>query len=197
MLYDSLESPIVFWTLEGSYFSDFNFRGNNFPRSMLAKPNYNLAVLPLSSRLGVPVWSLDQMALGEHIGAAWLASVNNASSQERYRWLCLLGDRTLRLNRVKPPTNAHAVRTGSSVDVSWSLASGVSQYFIYRAGIDPVTQTYGTFVLVGGPYDHSPVTGIPDGDGTKRTYMVRGAALASTGRGSYWNLSQGSINTTQ
>jgi hypothetical protein len=183
------EPPIAFWTLAGSWFSDFNL-SDDFARSVIAKPNYGLVVLPTSNSSGEPAWRLDALAQGDTMGGAWLDTVNHYAP-DRYRWLTLIGDPTLRLNRVTPPTSPSAVLNGNVVTVNWISTPGVGTYFVYRA-----TSNLGPFERVAGPVAKAPVNNIAEVS-SKHVYMVRAAQITLTGRGSYWNLSQGSTCTVQ
>lgn len=185
------EPPIAFWNITGSYHADANMN-NNLARSILAKPNYSLAVIP-NSHLGYyPQYRLESMALGDTIGEAFLFSIESTPPANRHRWLNLQGDPTLRLHAINAPTitSASITTNGQSnvlVSLTWSSGESGSTYHVYVAATER-----GPFQLLttSGAVSQTGWTNIAT---SNRVYMVRGMKLASTGSGSYWNLSQGSI----
>src|SRR5204863_1149122 len=104
--------------------------------------------------------------------------------------ISLLGDPTLRLDPVGPPSNLFAMRSGRNVVLTWA-ASGESGagYHVYRAATP------------GGPYTRlTPrlltTTSFTDiARVAAGTYMVRAVKLQLTPSGSYWNPSQGIFAT--
>lgn len=188
MLRDYAEPPSDFWVLLGSYFADFNLP-NNFARCIIAKPSYGLVVIPSSLYSnGGPFWDFQSMAIGDTIGGAFLFSVN-AWFNARYAWLNVIGDPTLRLNSVVPPTNVHAISDGANVDVTWDPGESGAIYYVYRS-----ESIEGPFEVIGSPVSQAPWQKLDILDAsTNSIYMVRASCLALTGRGSYWNLSQGNM----
>lgn len=183
------ESPCAFWMLYGSYHADFNM-SNNLPRCVLAKPNYGLVFIA-NSRTGLDTrYKLDSMALGETVGDEFLSSINETAS--KHRWLNIQGDPTLRLNSISPPTITSATTNGMVVYLSWSAGEAGSRYHVYRA-----SSSLGPFELrtTGGSIPNTSYNEAHDAN--KPFYMVRGVKIAATGRGSYWNLSQGSTRKVQ
>ncbi len=87
----------IFYIMQGSWFADFNVYYDNIARGLLATPNYGLAVIPFSTAAHVPV-PLEFMAGDQPIGVLILKLINQLPLGDfrRFRWLCLLGDPTLR-----------------------------------------------------------------------------------------------------
>lgn len=176
----------VFTMLFGSYFGDWDST-NNFLRAALAQ-GWTLA----NVWAGRPHWSFHPMGLGETIGFCARYSQNdNTAGGYGARWVHvgLLGDPTLRMHVVPPPTAAAVADAWPQAVVSWTASVGaVAGYHVYRAAnaagpfarltTNPVVGTTWT--------DPAPVRG-------PSVYMVRALRLESTPSGSYWNLSQGAF----
>ncbi len=100
--------------------------------------------------------------------------------------MALLGDPTLRLHPVPPPTDLRVQAAARGVRLEWCAApQTVSGYHVYRAAAEF------------GPYERitkEPVKGVsvadPDGT-TKHYYQVRAVVLQQSTTGSYFNTSQG------
>jgi len=124
---------------------------------------------------------------GETIGEAFRASVN--ATLGPYRWLNIQGDPTLRLHTVKPPANVTAEPREDSIHLKWQSGENGCVYNVYRAASPE------------GPFERVNDTPLKDlhfevqDDPKKRTYMVRALKGKRTGRGSYWNISQGTTAT--
>lgn len=179
----------AFSMLFGSYFGDWDST-DNFLRAALATKSGGLA----SCWAGRPSWYFHHMALGEPIGYSALITQGNAG---RYRLpgygsqmvhVALLGDPTLRLHVVAPPSKlAGRVRSGSVI-LSWEQsADAVDGYHIYRLNRS------GSYIRL----NSKPVFETVFEDETARasgpvhTYMVKAEKLETRGGGSYHNLSQG------
>jgi hypothetical protein len=138
------------------------------------------------------------MGLGEPIGYGIRLTMNNStlySSQSndfaRAIYIELLGDPTLRLEPITPPSNLSAAVNGSSVALNWSSSTdSVAGYHVYRA-----TSSTGPFTRL----TSSLITGTTFTDVSlpvgSFTYMVRGVALQTNPSGSYYNPSQGVFTT--
>jgi MBG domain (YGX type)/Bacterial Ig domain len=183
----TVDTQVIFTMLYGSYFGDWDSQ-NDFLRAQLATATYTLA----SAWAGQPNWFFHHMALGEPIGfSARLTQNNNgitylANGYSRYVHIALMGDPTLRMHIVAPPTNLVAVANGSGgVDLSWNASlDTVLGYHVYRAPTAAGPFTRLTTNLVGG-------TGYTDPAVTTNVYMVRAVKLEVSGSGSYYNASQG------
>jgi hypothetical protein len=99
----------------------------------------------------------------------------------------LMGDPTLRMHVVRPPSGVNAARNGSLVTVNWTASPdpSVLGYNVYRRLSD------GSFMKLNGPL----VTGTSFIDTTAgagpQRYMVRAVKLQQGASGSYHNASQG------
>jgi hypothetical protein len=177
---------VAFSFLFGSYFGDWD-TPNNLMRTSLATPGYTLTC----AWAGRPHWAIHHMALGETIGFSTRVTQNNstlyaANGSARFVHLSLLGDPTLRLHPVAPPTNLVYRTDGSGgLTLSWRPSpEPVLGYALYRAptAAGPYARI-NSQLTTDTNYTIAPiVAGI---------YMVRAATLTSSASGSYYNLSQG------
>lgn len=179
----------VFTMFLGSYFGDWD-NESNFLRAPLGS-GHCLTV----SWAGRPHWLYHHMGLGEIIGYSTLVSQNNwreglyepQNYGTRGIHVALLGDPTLRMHPVIPPSNLFGTDTGSTMQLNWSPStdSGVVGYHIYR-GSSPASK----FIrLTGSPISETSFTdGAYNGSAT---YMVRAVKLETSGSGTYYNPSQG------
>jgi hypothetical protein len=181
------DPQVVFTMFFGSYFGDWDSQ-NNFLRAALATTNYTLT----TAWVGRPYWQFHHMALGETIGFSTRLSQNNSgnlydvNSDSRSPHIALMGDPTLRMHIVAPPTNLVAVANGSGgVDLSWNASPDtVLGYHVYRA-----PTAAGPFTRMN--TDLITRTGYTDPAVTTNVYMVRAVKLEVSGSGSYYNASQG------
>ena len=177
---------VVFTMLFGSYFGDWDSQ-NNFLRAALGTTNYTLT----SAWVGRPYWQFHHMALGETIGFSTRLSQNNDSlyaSGLYSRWvhIALMGDPTLRMHIVAPPSGLLAITNATGgVDLSWNPSPDtVLGDHVYRAptAAGPFTRLT-TNLITGTSYTDSAVT--------TNVYMVRAVKLEVSASGSYYNASQG------
>jgi hypothetical protein len=190
---DFATTPIksVFTVFLGSYFGDWD-NESAFLRAPLGS-GYCLA----TAWGGRPHWFLHPMGLGETIGYTAKLSQNNRPggvySPQNYgsHWVhvALLGDPTLRLHPVIPPSNVTA-GVGSGVTLNWNAStdSNIQGYVVYRASSvnGPFTKISGTSLL--------STLGISDATGAAgMVYMVRAVKLETSGSGTYFNPSEGVI----
>lgn len=193
----SNESNVVFTVLFGSYFGDWDVP-NNFLRAPLAGPGYGLttafgnwgALPPNGTK---PQWSYHRMGLGETIGESTAYSQNGGPGFQPSDigiWWALMGDPSLRMHVVKPPSDVSATRLGDAIEVTWiasqdSTAIGFQGYNIYRS------TPSGSFIKL----NASPRTDLAFTDtmalAGNYTYMVRAVKLESGSSGTYYNASQG------
>ncbi len=177
----------MFTMLFGSYFGDWDAE-SNFLRGPLASKTYGLAAV----WAGRPHWFVHPMALGETIGASAKRSQNNNSIYSRQNYgsrgvhIALMGDPTLRMHMVAPPSNV--TLSGSTVSWSPSSDSAAQSYYVYRA-----TSAAGPFTRV----TATPVTSTSFNDSSAPagtyTYMVRALKVERSGSGTYTNASQGAF----
>ena len=145
---------------------------------------------------GRPYSQNHQMALGEPIGYCAMVTQNNIGTYAYNVFanivsIGLMGDPTLRLHMVAPPTNVNATAlTGNkSVNISWTASTepGVLGYYIYRSG-NPLSNNY--------PINSIPITGTSYIDNAPfqgtNYYLVKTVKLTTSASGSYLNLSHGS-----
>ncbi|MCC6578534.1 MAG: thrombospondin type 3 repeat-containing protein, partial [Flavobacteriales bacterium] len=181
----------------GSYFGDWDNK-NNFLRAFLASGN------ALSNCWSaIPHFVFHHMGMGDNIGYSALATMNNTTSlyaPMHGGWqgsigkshVALMGDPSLRMSMVAPPTNLQVTNVGGNASFAWT-ASGeaVAGYYIYT--FDPGTGAVSRVVptMVTGTSYLSPSVPFIAG----REYMVRAVKLHTSTSGSYHNLSLGAIAT--
>ena len=188
----SYDMQAVFTMFFGSYFGDWD-KQDNFLRAPLAGATYGLT----SSWAGRPHWHYYHMAMGEPIGDSARLTQNNSglyvtNSGARGTHIALMGDPTLRMHPVVPPSNFTASISGTGVSLAWNSSSDASAgYHVYRAA------------SAAGPFSRvtpSPLsaTNFTDSSITSGdyTYMVRALKLESSASGTYFNASQGIFAST-
>lgn len=184
---------IAFMMALGSYFGDWD-NESNFLRALLASSPNVLTV----TWSGFPHWFFHNMALGETIGFSTRLTQNNrpgASYPPHEQGagqvhISLLGDPSLRMHPVKPPSALAAATESGAVQLSWTASTdtNIIGYFVYRS--DSVR---GPYIRVSGD---SPVTATRFSERTSSpgpVYMVRAIKKEHSGSGSYFNLSQGAF----
>ena len=182
----------IFTMLLGSQFGDWD-NANNFLRAPLAS-GQTLA----SAWVGNPPWTIHHTAMGFTIGEATLITQNSDESNyypgPQLVHIALMGDPSLRIHPVKPPENVSISSQNNAVQLSWEAPQGenVLGYYIYKTndmsnGFERVNENWvpNTFFI-----DESPQEG-------KQIYMVRTLKLETSGSGTYYNLSLGSIDSTE
>src|SRR5512140_2171470 len=180
------DTKTAFTFLFGSYFGDWDV-SNNFLRAPLATTSYGLTC----AWAGRPAWAVHHMAMGETIGYAARVSQNNSGTYF-YGYgpeihVALMGDPTLRMHVVAPPTNAAAVGGVGTATISWTAsADTVAGYHVYRGpgAAGPFTRLTPSLVAGTSFVDTAAPGGTP-------TYLVRAVKLETTPSGSYWNASTG------
>ena len=140
------------------------------------------------------------MALGETIGYGIRLSQNNSvlyqNQVNRYTrgiHIALMGDPTLRMHPVAPPSALSAANVSEGVRLSWTHSpDSALGYHIYRA-----TTPSGPFTrLTDSMLDGSSFIDSSANAGTY-TYMVRAVKLEDTPSGTYYNASQGIFLTVE
>jgi hypothetical protein len=137
------------------------------------------------------------MGLGETLGFGTRLTQNNGGNglyQNEINpaagqiHIALMGDPTLRLHVVAPPTQLNAVTTGNAVNLNWTASTDpVLGYHVYRA-----SSANTAFVRL----TTSPVNGnsyIDATGGGAGRYMVRAVTLQTSPSGSYYNPSVGAF----
>ena len=184
---DSLQS--VFTMLTGSFFGDWNY-----PDNILRAPLASKSPFLVSFWGGIPQWQLHWMALGENIGYCSKITQNNdqlyynGNFNNSYKGthIALMGDPTLRMHVVKPPSNLKVTGTSTKHLVWKKSKDNITGYNIYRGNyiwgnftkitLTPVTDTFFN--------DPVPMSGV-------NVYMVRAVKLETSASGSYFNMSEG------
>jgi len=185
---DSLQS--VFTMLFGSYFGDWDSE-NNFLRAALAS-----GTTLTNCWAGRPHWMMHHMALGETIGYSSFVTQNNISTYHynffaRYAHVALMGDPSLRLHTVAPPSGLQADTSDFHVRLQWITSTDpVVGYALYRR------DTSGRFQRAHPEYF---INGLTFTDSCvfpgRHEYMARAVLLETSGSGTYYNLSQGVFDT--
>lgn len=191
------DPQVVFLFMSGSWFSDYD-KPNNFLRAPLASKTYGLT----NAWSGTPLYFIHHMALGTTIGDSYLLSHNqdnNAETGYRHYHLfnvrginaSLLGDPTLRLHPVTPPSDVSTTSAGTKhVLVKWKApAEQIAGYRVYRARTElgPYTRISPELIEGAEFTDASPQKDEP-------CYMVRAIKLEQSGSGTYYNPSQGAFS---
>lgn len=180
------EPKAVFHMVFGSYFGDWD-SDNNFMRAPLASNGWGLT----SCWAGRPYWINHHTALGETLGYSALITMRNTSYQSdgpdhNQTSINLMGDPTLRIHPVAPPTNLLVVNKL----LSWVASNeAVLGYCVYRKNL--TTGVY-TKLATTTNTNYEDVTANFD----VNYYMVRAQKLETSNSGSYYNLSQGVFGFT-
>ena len=184
------EIKTVFTAFLGSYFGDWD-NESAFLRAPLGS-GYALA----TAWAGRPHWFFHPMGLGETIGTATKLSQNNRYSGlygaqnwgTRQVHVTLLGDPTLRMHPVIPPSNVAA--NAGTITWSSSTDSAIQGYNIYRAAF-----ANGPFTKISGATPVSNLFFVDPAPTSGAVYMVRAVKLEQSGSGTYFNLSQGTFSS--
>lgn len=194
-----LQKGGVFNMAVGSYFGDWD-NPNNYLRALLARGN---ALVHVWS--GLPNWFLHPLGSGETVGYCALRTHNNTNNDFTLAnggWqgqnygrvhLGLMGDPTLRLRYVAPPTDLVATNTQWYATFSWQPSpDAVDGYLIYRIDAQARTLERITPEPVQGT---SYTAALPFEPGVR--YMVRAVRLQHTASGSYHDLSLGALAVSE
>ncbi|MBK6476628.1 MAG: fibronectin type III domain-containing protein [Flavobacteriales bacterium] len=177
----------------GSYFGDWDNK-NNYLKAPLARGE---ALTNVWS--SIPAWYFQNMGLGDNIGYSTWLTMNNTSAYTPLTdgWqgtigrshLGLMGDPSVRMKMVKPPTNLVITNAGGNASFSWNAATEtVLGYYIYKIEASgqiiklttsPITET--SYVNASIPYTSG------------QEYMVRAVKRETNFSGTYMNLSLGAI----
>ncbi|MCB9165276.1 MAG: T9SS type A sorting domain-containing protein [Flavobacteriales bacterium] len=184
----------VFNMALGSFFYDFDSR-NNFLRAVIARGD-GLT----NCWAGIPSWYFHHMGLGENIGYSVAASMNNTGlylpltegwqSSIGRTHMNLMGDPSLRLKMVAPPSNLVVSNSGGYAAFSWTAnPEGAMGYHIYQVDVNNGVTTRLTSSMVSGTSWNSGTVPFVAG----RQYMVRAVMLEISASGSYYNMSLGAM----
>jgi hypothetical protein len=182
--------------LFGSWLGDWDSE-DNFQRAVLASPTYGLTCA-LSGR---PHWFFHHMALGQPIGYSTRLTQNNRGLYQNQQNNCmgqihiaLMGDPTLRMHIVAPPTEVTCMAGSNNVALSWKASSEpIEGYYVYRAAnpsgpFERVTSS----LLTEAAFTDSNGNIVADS-----TYMVRAVKLEISASGTYYNASQGAFGNPE
>jgi PKD repeat protein len=189
---DSLRT--VFTMLFGSYFGDWD-SPNNLLRAALASGQTLVNVWA-----GRPNWHLHLMGMGFPINHSIKFSQNNSGNAytsgygNGFVHTAVMGDPTLHMYIVKPVSNVDVSEDNGKAIITWEPSPDATDgYFIYRKVEGPVT----AFARV----HNFPVEGTTFIDSTcleagkTYTYMVKARKLMTTASGTFFELSQGIIDS--
>lgn len=179
----------VFTVLFGSYFGDWDSQ-NNFMRASLAS-----GTTLTNFWAGYPNWFFHHMGMGSAIGSAVTLTQNNGNGHyQEIGWqsakvhLSLLGDPTLRMHIVAPPSNLLASDNNGQAQLTWTASSdAVAGYHMYKYNNGTAKYDRITSSIITGTSWSEPIT---QSSGTIK-YMVRAIRLENVVSGSYYNLSLG------
>lgn len=137
MASDSLRA--VFTFLFGSYFGDWDVQ-NNFLRSSLGSGS-----ILTCAWAGRPSWYIQHMSMGETIGYSTLVTNNSQTiysgnpffSAYRPAHVSLLGDPSLTLIPVIPPTGLMATEDKGAVNLNWSPSTEATEGYGILRRINP------------------------------------------------------------
>ncbi|HNR53609.1 MAG TPA: hypothetical protein PKJ19_00460, partial [Flavobacteriales bacterium] len=184
----------VFNMALGSFFYDFDSR-NNFLRAVIARGD-GLT----NCWTGIPAWYFHHMGLGENIGYSVAASMNNTGlylpltegwqSSIGRTHMNLMGDPSLRMKMVAPPSNLVVSNSGGNAAFSWTAnPEGAMGYHIYQVDVSAGITTRLTPSMVTGTSWTSGAVPFVAG----QQYMVRAVMLEISASGSYYNMSLGTM----
>lgn len=191
----TVNSGGVFNMSLGSFYYDFDNK-NNYLRAMIARGDGLANVWA-----GIPAWYFHHMALGENIGYSVRATMNNTGlytpltegwqSSIGRTHLNLMGDPSLRLNMLTPPSDLNISNVGGNLSFSWTPStSNPSGYHVYQFNASGSITRLTTSAIVG----NSWTSNVPYASGVD--YMVRAVKMHNGFSGSYENLSLGAIATS-
>lgn len=181
----------------GSFYYDWDSR-NNFLRAVIARGDGLTHCWA-----GIPAWYFHHMGLGENIGYSVAVSMNNTGlytpttegwqSSVGRTHLNLMGDPSLRMKMVAPPSNLMVTNAGGHAAFSWTAsADGAMGYHVYH--VDLATQMTNRLT-------NTPVTATSWNSGSVpfvagKHYMVRAVVLEVSASGNYYNQSLGAMAVT-
>ena len=192
-------SHVVFSEHFGSYSADWA-RSDGLLRSHLANSGYGLAAT-WGAKNG-ELFSYYLMGNGSPIGESLLTTQNQGGDltshslttppANPYIYSSIVGDPTLRLHSVAPPTEVIAdAHSGGGVDIGWTASTDdVLTYRIYRAPVNGEE-----FELIA-TTPATAATSYYDASGSlaSHRYMVRAMNRETGPSGSYYNLSVGAFS---
>ena len=182
----------IFTMLFGSQFGNWAYT-DDFLRAPLAS-GFTLT----NCWAGNPPWTLHHMAMGYNIGYSLLKTQNESNqlylgNGPQLVHVALMGDPTLRMHMVQPPSNLQLATVNNKIQLSWTAPNDetVAGYYIYRANaLDGDFVRINSTAVIGTSFkDEFPMQG-------KNIYMVKTLKLENSASGSYYNLSLGIMKNT-
>lgn len=184
----SRELPVTFrqvWFSYGPDWARVDDRGrlisrDNWLRASLAGPNHGLATF------GGVSWDFTPLGAGAPLADLMVRCWSRPGLQVP-AFHSILGDPTLRLLRVSPPSEPKLERSGRRVTLSWTPSPDAGcRYVVLRStrGLDG----FSTPLETGRSIDGTTFT---DDAPESAVYQVRAIRLQDSGSGSFWNNSQG------
>lgn len=182
----SISWDAIFNMVWGSYFGEYNCQ-NSFLRGVLGSGDA-LANVYMSHN-----WFFHRMAMGQTIGDSVVQTMNNSingtytpqrqtvAGSNNSTYQSLMGDPSLRMEYIAPPTNL----TTTASQISWtaSTESGITGYHVYEVTASTITRLTST-----------PQTGTTYSTTTSgRSFIVRAVKLVNGVSGSYYLPSVGVI----
>ncbi len=178
----------AFYMAFGSYLGDWDC-GSDYLRAPLGAHTAGLTCV----WAGRPNWYFHHMALGETIGYSTVVTQNNnglypTNRSGRGVHVALMGDPTLRMYPVLPPSNLNAASTGLIANLTWSPSSdsNIAGYHVYRSANSsgPFTRVSSAIVPTLFYDDITPT-------GATYYYLVRAVKLETSSSGTFYNPSEG------
>ncbi|MCB0793509.1 MAG: fibronectin type III domain-containing protein, partial [Flavobacteriales bacterium] len=196
-LASSVTNNAVFNMLFGSYFGDWDSQ-DNLLRAFIARGQALTSVWS-----AIPNWWFHHMAMGDNIGYGAQVSMSNTTlyAPMHNGWqgsvgkvhLGLMGDPSLRMTMVSPPSNLQVSNNNGAAQFTWNASSEtVLGYYIYHINAQSGAVTRVVPSLVTGTSYSSPSVPFVAG----QEYMVRAVKLHTSASGSYYNLSLGALGTS-
>ena len=199
----------AFFLSYGSYFGDWNLNQDNWLKSLLATPNAGLAALYHFPNK----WRLEKLGLGAPI-AVGMQEFNDTSKYTKLsvspngnvfsfhspifappRMLSILGDPTLRVHVLPPPSAPQVTGSGRQFTLTWRPPPGTGySYHVYRS-VNGIEGPFQPLTLIAAATE----PGFTDffAPSGPKTYAIRAAKRQRSGSGSYINLSQAIFISTE
>lgn len=186
----------VFTMLTGSYFGDWDIE-NNLLRAAIASEPFCLT----SCWGAIPLWYFQHMILGQNIGYATRLTQNNTTEfyHGNFNWsfnkthIALMGDPTIRMHVVKPPSGITVDSIANvTCQINWTASTDndILGYNIYKSNL-----LHGTFIKVNDNLVSGTTFTDDESYNGNTVYMVRAVKLQQTASGTYFNLSQGIVDS--
>ncbi|NOT36821.1 MAG: T9SS type A sorting domain-containing protein [Saprospiraceae bacterium] len=187
MAKDSLQG--VFTFLFGSYFGDWDVQ-NNFLRSALGSGS-----ILTCAWAGRPSWYIQHMSMGETIGYSTFITNNHQTiykgnplfSPYRPAHVSLLGDPSLTLLPVIPPTSLMVTESSGNVNLQWTASTEATEgYSVMRR-----TLPSGKFEIISNNVKTTMYSDKCLSENTSYEYLVAAIKLETNASGTFYNRSAG------